>query len=104
LSGGIANSYHCESPQYTVKLKGIQERNMSIQKGFQSQNEIPFLLTTNNSRILTGQTMFILCNEDESICKEIAYIDYDSRAKYISKKLCLTYTGTNDTLCKERDK
>jgi len=104
LSGGVPNNFYCQSTQYNIKLSWTTNREIIINRGFAWQNETPFKINKNNNNQLTGTSKFIMCDKDNNLCKEIARIDYDSRTKYISKKLCISYTWVNQTICNERDK
>jgi len=103
LDGAETTKIHCNTSKYKVQMDGINTREIAINWGFENKNSIPFFIKKEENRMLTWQTIFTICNIEGNYCKEIAKIEYDSRSKSISKKLCLSRENTTPTLCQQRD-
>lgn len=94
------NITYCTSNSYIIQLTW-NNYWIYIKKWLQNNNNMSSFYISGENLINTGETVFLQCSNQWTLCKTIARFETDTRIMGLKKQICLSFTETGD--CIERD-
>ncbi len=97
----LPGNYSCKDNSYLLKIQG-QTTQVTLKRWLQSETNLPtFQIIREWNLLFTGTVAIHLCLPDQTICRQFSEYAIDARTKHIKNRICLSFTGPNNIICKE---